>query len=128
MERQLISSGSPYEPQVGFSRAVRLGPWIAVSGTAPIGSDGKAVHVGDAYLQTKHCLEIILRAIEQAGGKPEHVVRTRILLVNIAHWRDAARAHGEVFGQIRPASTIAQVSRFIDPDWLVEIEADCYVP
>lgn len=128
MERQLISSGSPYEPQVGFSRAVRVGPWIAVSGTAPIDADGKTAHTGDVYAQTKRCLEIALHAIDQAGGAAEHVIRTRILLVDIARWREAARAHGEVFGAIRPASTFVQVSRFIDPDWLVEIEADCYVP
>ncbi len=127
MQRQLISSGSPYEPQVGFSRAVRVGPWIAVSGTAPIGPDGKAAHVGDVYAQTKLCLETTLRAIEQAGGRAEHVIRTRILLTDIGRWRDAARAHGEVFAAIRPASTIVQVSRFIDPDWLVETEVDCYV-
>ncbi len=127
MQRQLISSGSPYEPQVGFSRAVRVGPWIAVSGTAPIGPDGKAAHVGDVYAQTKLCFETTLRAIEQAGGRAEHVIRTRILLTDIGRWRDAARAHGEVFAAIRPASTIVQVSRFIDPDWLVETEVDCYV-
>lgn len=128
MQRQLVTSGSPYEPQVGFSRAVRIGPWIAVSGTAPIGPDGKTAFAGDVYAQTRRCLEVTLRAIEQAGGRAEHVIRTRILLTDIAHWQDAARAHGEVFAAIRPASTIVQVSRFIDPDWLVETEADCYVP
>jgi len=128
MERQLVASGSPYEPQVGFSRAVRVGPFIAVSGTAPIGADGKTAFVGDVYAQTKRCLEIMLHAIEQAGGRAEHVIRTRILLTDIARWQDAARAHGEVFAATRPASTIMQVSGFIDPDWLVETEADCCVP
>lgn len=128
MERQLIASGSPLEPQIGFSRAVRIGPWIAVSGTAPISPDGKTAFAGDVYAQTRRCLEITLHAIEEAGGRAEHVIRTRILLVDIARWRDAARAHGEVFAAVRPACTFVQVSGFIDPDWLVETEADCYVP
>lgn len=125
--RQRISSGSPFEPTIGFSRAVRAGPWIAVAGTAPIAPDGSAAHEGDVYAQTKRCLEIMLRAIEDAGGAAAHVIRTRILLVDIATWRDAARAHGEVFAEIRPACTFVEVSRFIDPRWLVETEADCYV-
>ena len=128
MERQLISSGSPYEPLIGISRAVRVGPIITVSGTAPLGHDGKTVHVGDVYAQTKRCIEIMLAAIARAGGAPEHVVRTRILLVDVATWREAARAHGEVFASIRPANTILEVSRFVDAQWLVETEADCYVP
>jgi enamine deaminase RidA (YjgF/YER057c/UK114 family) len=128
MERQLISSGSPYEPLIGISRAVRLGPIITVSGTAPLGQDGKTVHVGDVYAQTKRCIEIMLSAIARAGGAPEHVVRTRILLVDVSTWREAARAHGEVFAAIRPANTILEVSRFVDAQWLVETEADCYVP
>jgi enamine deaminase RidA (YjgF/YER057c/UK114 family) len=128
MERQLISSGSPYEHHIGLSRAVRVGPLIAVAGSAPLGPDGRTVHAGDVYGQTKRCLEIMLSAIERAGGAPEHVIRTRIMLVDIARWRDAARAHGEVFAQIRPACTFVQVSGFIDAAWLVETEADCYVP
>lgn len=127
MSRQRISSGSPLEPQIGFSRAVRAGPWIAVAGTAPIAPDGSAAHPGDVYAQTKLCLEIALRAIAEAGGTAAHVIRTRILLVDIAGWRDAARAHGEVFAELRPACTFVEVSRFIDPAWLVEIEADGYV-
>ena len=128
MERQLISSGSPYEHHIGLSRAVRVGPIIAVSGTAPLHVDGTTAHVGDVYAQTKRCLEIMLSAIERAGGAREHVIRTRIMLVDIAHWKDAARAHGEVFAAIRPACTFVQIGRFIDADWLVETEADCYVP
>jgi enamine deaminase RidA (YjgF/YER057c/UK114 family) len=124
--RQLVSSGSPYEPAIGLSRAVRVGPWISVSGTAPLDPDGKTVH-GDLYVQTKRCLEIVARAIADAGGSLEHVVRTRVMLTRIADWRDAARAHGEMFGQIRPANTFVEVSGFIDPAWLVEVEADCYV-
>ncbi|OQM76452.1 RidA family protein [Manganibacter manganicus] len=125
--RRLVTSGSPLEPEIGFSRAVRVGSFLAVSGTAPIGSDGHAAHLGDVYAQTKLCLDIARRAIEDAGGTLEQVIRTRIMLTNIEQWRDAARAHGEVFGSIRPACTFVQVSRFIDPDWLVEIEADCVV-
>jgi len=128
MQRQLISSGSPYEPQIGLSRAVRVGPWIAVAGTAPLYRDGTTAHVGDVYAQTKRCLEIMLDAIARAGGSAEHVIRTRIMLVDVSQWRDAARAHGEVFAEIRPASTFVQVSGFIDDRWLVETEADCFVP
>jgi enamine deaminase RidA (YjgF/YER057c/UK114 family) len=124
--RTLVSSGSPYEPAIGLSRAVRAGPWISVSGTAPLGPDGKTVQ-GDLYAQTKRCLEIIARAIGEAGASLEHVVRTRVMLTRIADWRDAARAHGEIFAAIRPANTFVEVSGFIDPAWLVEVEADCYV-
>jgi enamine deaminase RidA (YjgF/YER057c/UK114 family) len=124
---QRISSGSSFEPEIGFSRAVRAGPMIAVAGTAPLAPDGSTAHPGDVYAQTKRCLEIMVRAIADAGGSAAQVIRTRVLLVDIATWRDAARAHGEVFGEIRPACTFVEVSRFIDPDWLVETEADCYV-
>jgi len=106
---------------------VRSGPWIAVAGTAPIGPDGAAAHPGDVYAQTKRCLEIMIGAIAEAGGSATDVVRTRVMLVDIDSWREAARAHGEVFGEVRPACTFVQVSRFIDPAWLVETEADCYV-
>ena len=127
MPHQRVSSGSPFEPTIGFSRAVRSGPWIAVAGTAPIGPDGAAAHPGDVYAQTKRCLEIMIGAIAEAGGSATDVVRTRVMLVDIDSWREAARAHGEVFGEVRPACTFVQVSRFIDPAWLVETEADCYV-
>lgn len=127
MKRQCISSGSPYEQPVGMSRAVRIGPWIAVSGTAPIAPDGSSAHPGDVYAQTKLCLQIMLRAIEDAGGAAADVIRTRIMLVDISTWKDAARAHGEVFEVIRPACTFVGISRFIDPTWLVETEADCFV-
>lgn len=128
MQRRLISSGSPYEQPIGLSRAVRVGPWIAVSGTAPIADDGSTAHPGDVYLQSMRCLEIVLRAIDAAGGTAESVIRTRVMLVDIARWHEAARAHGEVFGDIRPACTFVQIGSFIDPHWLVEIEADAYVP
>src|SRR5262245_40947113 len=123
MEPHLITSGSPYEHQIGLSRAVRVGPLIAVAGTAPLDDTGKTTHVGDVYAQTKRCIEIMLAAIERAGGTREHVVRTRIMLVDITQWREAARAHGEVFATVRPACTFVGVNRFIDPAWLVECEA-----
>jgi enamine deaminase RidA (YjgF/YER057c/UK114 family) len=123
--RKLISSGSPFEPQIGFSRAVCVGDWIAVAGTAPIAPDGSVASPGDAYGQTKRCLEIIAGAIRAAGGSLDNVVRTRVMLTDISLWRDAARAHGEVFGEVRPASTFVEVKGLIDPEWLVEIEADC---
>jgi enamine deaminase RidA (YjgF/YER057c/UK114 family) len=128
VRHQLVSSGSPYEPRVGISRAVRAGPLLVVSGTAPLGPDGRTVGVGDAGAQARRCLEIIQRALESAGASLSDVVRTRILLTRIQDWEPVARAHGEVFRDIRPANTIMQVTRFIDPDWLVEIEADAVVP
>jgi enamine deaminase RidA (YjgF/YER057c/UK114 family) len=125
--RKLISSGSPYEPKVGISRAVRVGNVIAVSGTAPVGSDGRTVGIGDAGVQARRCFEVIAGALEKAGASLRQVVRTRTLLVRIEDWEAVAAVHGEFFGQIRPANTIMQVSRFIDPDWLVELEADAIV-
>jgi len=125
--RKLVSSGSPYEPTVGISRAVRVGKIIAVSGTAPLGPDGKTVAIGDAGGQARRCLEIIANALEQAGGSLRQVIRTRTLLVRIEDWGLVAAVHAEFFGVIRPANTIMQVSRFIDPDWLVELEADAVV-
>jgi enamine deaminase RidA (YjgF/YER057c/UK114 family) len=127
MERRLVSSGSPYEPQIGFSRAVRVGPHIAVSGTAPIALDGGVACPGDLYGQTLRCLAIIEKAVNDAGGKREHIMRTRVMLKEMKGWEDAARAHGEFFRDIRPASTFIQIVRAIDPAWLVEIEADAIV-
>ena len=128
VERKLIPSGSPLEPEIGFSRAVRVGPILAVAGTAPIGPDGRAAHPGDVHAQTILCFDIVRRAVEEAGANLAHVVRTRIMLTDIGRWREAARAHGEVFGTVRPACTFVQVVRFIDPEWLVEAEADCVIP
>ncbi len=125
--RRLISSGSPYEPRVGISRAVRVGPIIAVSGTAPLGPDGHTVGTGDPAAQARRCLEIIADALQRAGSSLHQVVRTRTLLTRIDDWQAVAAVHGEFFGTIRPANTIMQVSRFIDPDWLVEFEADAVV-
>jgi len=126
-KRQLISTGSPYEPKVGISRAVRSGQIIAVTGTAPLGPDGKTVAFGDAAGQARRCLEIIQAAIEGLGGKMSDVTRTRILLTRIEDWDKVALVHGEFFTNIRPANTIMQVVRFIDANWLVEIEADAVI-
>jgi len=122
--RKLISSGSPYEPKVGISRAVRVGAVVTVSGTAPLGPDGKTVAPGDAGAQARRCLEIIAAALDEAGASLKDVVRTRTLLTHIDDWQVVAAVHGEFFGEIRPANTIMQVVRFIDPDWRVEFEAD----
>jgi enamine deaminase RidA (YjgF/YER057c/UK114 family) len=127
-DRINVSSGSPYEPIIGFSRAVRIGSIIAVGGTAPIGPDGKTVGVGDPAAQTRRCIEIIRIALEQAGASLADIIRTRTFLIDMAQWEAIGRAHGEVFGDIRPASTMVQVSGFIDAEWLVEIEADAVLP
>jgi enamine deaminase RidA (YjgF/YER057c/UK114 family) len=126
MSRTLVSSGSPFEPKIGFSRAVRVGNSVTVSGTAPM-KDGKLVGKGDAAAQTRRCLEIIAAALEQAGAALRHVTRTRLMLTNMDDWQAVAAVHGEFFGAIRPANTVVQVSRFIDPDWLVEIEVDAII-
>jgi enamine deaminase RidA (YjgF/YER057c/UK114 family) len=125
--RKLMSSGSPYEPKVGISRAVRVGPSITVAGAAPLGPDGRTVASGDAAAQARRCFEIIAAALEAAGASMGQVVRTRILLKRIEDWQAVAAMHGEFFRDIRPVNTIMQVSRFIDPEWLVEIEADAVV-
>jgi enamine deaminase RidA (YjgF/YER057c/UK114 family) len=122
--RKLVSSGSHLEDPIGFSRACRVGNIISVSGTAPI-KNGETVHVGDVYGQTRHCLELSIRAIEEAGGKISDTVRTRIMLTDISHWMEAAKAHGELFSKIKPACTFVEVGRFIEPAWLVETEIDC---
>ena len=125
--RQNISSGSPFEKPIGFSRAVRIGDRIAVSGTAPIAPDGTTAYPDDMFQQTQRCLEIIREAIQAAGGRLEDVIRTRIYLTDVVRWKEAARAHGKVFGDIRPACTFVEVSRLIDPAWMVEVEAECVV-
>lgn len=127
MKRKLISSGSPYEDSIGFSRAVRVGPYISIGGTAPIDSNGNTVGVGDISMQTKQCLEIIRTALEKAGSSLNDVVRTRILLTNIDDWKSAAQVRSSYFKDIKPVDTIMQVSRFIDQDWLIEIEVDAIV-
>jgi enamine deaminase RidA (YjgF/YER057c/UK114 family) len=127
MSRQHVSSGSPYEPRLGISRAVRSGRFIAVAGTAPIGPDGKTVGKGDPAAQVRRCIEIVRNALEQSGANLSDVIRTRILLTRIEDWESVGQVHGEFFGNIRPANTVMQVTRFIDPDWLVEIEADALI-
>ena len=125
--RKNVSSGSPLEPEIGFSRAVRVGPLIFVAGTAPIAAEGGTEAPGDVYRQTRRCIEIGAGAIREAGGRLDDVVRTRVMLVDISRWRKAARAHGEFFSAVRPVCTFVQVSGFIDPEWLVEVELDCAV-
>jgi enamine deaminase RidA (YjgF/YER057c/UK114 family) len=126
-ERQLVSSGSYLEPVIGFSRAVRVGNHIVVGGTAPIAAAGGTAAPGDVYGQTKRCLEIVAKAIADAGGHMEDVTRTRIILTDIGLWKDAARAHAEAFGAIRPVTTLMQVTAFVDAAWLVEIEAEAII-
>jgi enamine deaminase RidA (YjgF/YER057c/UK114 family) len=122
MPRRNIPSGSPYEGVIGFSRAVVVGDSVHVSGTAPVMPDG-GDPPADAYAQARRCLEIIVGALEQAGARPADVVRTRTFLTAAEHWEAVGRAHGEVFGDVRPASTMV-VAQLLDPRWLVEIEAD----
>jgi enamine deaminase RidA (YjgF/YER057c/UK114 family) len=127
MKRQNVSSGSPYEPVIGFSRAVRIGNVIAVSGSAPIGPDGKTAGVGDPAAQTRRCIEIIRAALEKAGASLNDVIRTRIFFTRQQDWEAIGKAHGEMFGAIRPASTTVVVAALLDDQWLVEIEADAVV-
>ena len=125
--RQRASSGSPYEPKFGISRAVRAGRNIAVTGTAPLGPDGRTVGHGDAAAQARRCFEIIRAALQEVGADLADVIRTRTILTRIEDYERVMLVHGEFFRDIRPASTVMQISRFIDPDWLVEIGADAIV-
>lgn len=125
--RQLISNGNPMEEIVGFSRAVRVGPYISVGGTAPVDAQGKTVGVGDVFAQTTQCFEIINEALEQAGSGLHDIVRTRVILTDIDTWKDAIEARKKYCLDARPVDTIMAVSRFVNPEWLVEIEVDAVV-
>jgi enamine deaminase RidA (YjgF/YER057c/UK114 family) len=126
--RRLVSSGSPFEPEIGFSRAVRSGPYICVAGTAPIAEGGGNVAPGDVYAQSVRCLDIAEQALREAGASLADVIRTRVMLTDITRWREAARAHAQRFAETRPACTFVEVSRFVDPEWLVEMEVDAVIP
>ena len=125
--KKTVLTGAPWESVVGYCRAVRTGPHIAVSGTAPIGDDGEVIAPGDPYRQARRCIEIIERALGDAGAGLEHVVRTRMFVTDIGQWEAIGRAHGEAFGEIRPTTSMVEVAALIHPDMLVEIEADAFV-
>jgi enamine deaminase RidA (YjgF/YER057c/UK114 family) len=125
--RSKVSSGAPWETQVAYSRAVRAGQFIAVSGSAAVDENGGLVGDGDMYAQARQCIEVIAKALERAGGKLSDVVRTRMFVTDIERWAEAGRAHREAFGDVMPATSMVEVSRLIDPRMLIEIEADAII-
>ena len=127
MKRENISSGSTWEPIIGYSRAVKVGPHVAISGTTGTGADGKLVGPGDPEAQTLQALKNLEAALTRAGASLKHVIRTRMFVTQIDQWEKIARAHGQMFGEIRPATTLVEVKRLIDPDMLIEIEADAII-
>ena len=127
MQRTLVSNGNPMEKVVGFSRAVRVGPYVSVGGTAPVGPDGRTVGVGDPAAQARRCLQIIADALQRAGAGLDDVVRTRVLLTRIEDWKAVIDVRAEFFARVRPVDTIMQVQRFVNPEWLVEFEVDAVI-
>jgi enamine deaminase RidA (YjgF/YER057c/UK114 family) len=127
MKRTLVSNGNPMEKIVGFSRAVKVGPYLSVGGTAPVGPDGKTVGIGEPAAQARRCLEIIQEALERGGARLDDVVRTRVLLTRIEDWEEVIKVRAEVFARIRPVDTIMQVTGFVNPEWLVEFEVDAII-
>lgn len=125
--RQLISNGNPMEEIIGFSRAVRVGSFIAIGGTAPVDANGKTVGVGDVFAQTTQCFEIIKTALEQAGSGLQDIVRTRVILTDIDNWKEAIEARKKYCVDTRPVDTIMAVTSFVNPEWLVEIEVDAVI-
>lgn len=127
MKRQLVLNGNPMVEVVGFARAIRVGPFISIGGTAPVDADGKTIGIGDPGTQARRCIEIIKDALERAGSGLHDVVRTRVLLTNIDDWKAVIDVRAEYFRDIKPVDTIMQVTRFVNPEWLVEFEADAVV-